>query len=62
MQGLEVFDDNKTLALSSGMYRQSKIVVMEFDMDTCQFNEIFSEDLESKYFAEGLTLVDDEIF
>ena len=50
------------LILSSGWYGHSRIMVFKYDFDTCSFIKTFSEDLEKKYFAEGITRIGDKIY
>lgn len=50
------------LVLSSGWYGYSRIVVFKYDFDTCLFYKTFTEFLESKYFAEGVTRIDDQLY
>ena len=45
--------------LSSGWRQTSKLVLIKFDLDTCTFNEEIVKNMESQYFAEGITVVDD---
>ena len=62
VQGLEVLSDNKTLILSSGKYVLSKLVLIDFDFESCSFTETFSKDVDSELFAEGVTIVDDKAY
>ena len=50
--------DEHTLLVSSGWWNKSKLVLLNFNLDTCEFEETFTENLPSKYFAEGSTLTD----
>lgn len=59
-QGLEVLDDQKHLVVSSGWSRISKLVLIRFDLDSCKFEEVISKRMDAKYFAEGVTIVNDE--
>jgi len=47
--------------LSGGWYGVSKVVILEYDMSTCEIKEVFKVDMEASLFGEGLTqLVDRE--
>lgn len=39
------------------MYKISKIFAYNFNFNTCTMEKIFERDIDSKYFAEGLTIV-----
>ena len=48
--------------MSSGKYVLSKLVLIEFDFESCSFTETFSKDVDSELFAEGVTIVDDKAY
>jgi glutamine cyclotransferase len=52
--------DQKTLLISSGLYSKSKLVMLKFDMEACSFETTYSWNVDSKYFAEGLTVANDD--
>jgi len=41
MQGLEVLPDSNKMLISTGWYKKSKIGIVEYDWDTCEFKETF---------------------
>ena len=55
MQGIEAIDA-RTLMVSAGWYAQSKLVLLDYSFEHCRFDEIFEEPIGDKYFAEGLSL------
>lgn len=57
-QGLEVLQDQKTLLMSSGRRRSSKLALLEMDLSTCTFTEVFAHENQDRYFAEGATVYD----
>ena len=56
-QGLEVLPDNKSMILSSGRYDESKLAIVNFDMDTCELSQKSSIEMDKDVFAEGVTFV-----
>ena len=44
--------------MSSGWYRISKLVLIQFDLETCRFEEIKSKRIGNEYFAEGVAVLD----
>lgn len=59
-QGTEILSDQRTLLLSSGLYAKSKIMLIQFDMNKCSFKTTFEKKIEDKYFAEGVTVANDD--
>ena len=57
-QGLEIMPGGKSLLVSTGWYKNSKVVLLDFDINECSFKEIFEYKLEDKYFGEGATLLE----
>ena len=41
MQGLEVLPNSNKMLISTGWYKKSKIGIVEYDWDTCEFKETF---------------------
>lgn len=60
-QGVEFLDD-KTLMISSGLYDQSKLTLLKVNMAKCTYEEIFSKDLDSQFFAEGITNANGKLY
>lgn len=50
------------LAISSGWYHKSKIVMLNIDLETCKYTETFSKKLQSNQWAEGISRVENQIF
>lgn len=48
--------------LSSGWYDYSRMLIFDYDFEACKFDEVFNEDLEKKYFAEGITRINDKVY
>mgnify|MGYP006113778789 CR=1 FL=1 len=59
-QGTEILSDSKTLLLSSGLYSKSKLLMLKFNMDQCTFETIYEQKMDNKYFAEGITVANDD--
>jgi len=47
------------LLVSSGKYGSSKTLLLDYDFEACSFDEIFSENMDPAYFAEGATVAMD---
>ena len=45
-QGIEVLSDQKHMIISSGWFKISKLVLVNFDLDACRFDEIISKPME----------------
>lgn len=48
--------------ISSGRYSKSEIVLVQFSMDTCDLKTVFTKEMSKKYFAEGITVVDNKVY
>jgi len=59
MQGFEVLEDGRSAIISSGLYRESALAVVRFDIDECSFQIDAEERMSSEFFAEGVSLVPD---
>ena len=51
-----MLQDQKTLLVSSGRRRESELALLEMDLGTCTFTEVFSRDNQDRHFAEGATV------
>ena len=47
------------MAISSGWTGHSKLVLLNYNFDTCTFTETFSQDNDKDVFAEGLSITND---
>jgi glutamine cyclotransferase len=55
--------NSDVLAISTGMYEHSKLILARFDFESCEFHQIDSRDLEKNLFGEGISLVaDNKVF
>lgn len=60
VQGIEVLDENQNqLIISSGLNELSFLTLIQYDLQTCSFNEMYKVDNDQKYFAEGATRTKD---
>ena len=61
-QGLEMLPGTHKLIVSSGWYQHSRVVMYEVDFDTCDFKKVFSDNTEARYFAEGITRINNTLY
>ena len=46
---------------SSGWYEESKLVILELNLTSCEYEEVFTQYLDSAEFGEGIALVQDQM-
>ena len=45
--------------LSSGLFGKSQLVLIKFDFETCEFNEIEVKGIDDELFGEGIAVMSD---
>ena len=61
VEGLALSNDGR-LFVSSGQYGRSALATLAYDIDSCQFNEIFKKPLNFSIFGEGIAIVDNKLY